>query len=236
MDANDMNKKKGFTLVELLIALAVGMLLMAAVYGVVNMGQKSSTGIERRVISQKDVRGALDLMALELRMASYNPGLDNTVWRSTDCASASVNPLYKGIQAATASSITIEMDANDNTYLPDGTAASSAANPSEIITYNYETANNRITRSTNCGAAQPFIGATILRIVNNAAGVPVFRYFDFNNNEIAAANLPAQIPMIRAIEISLVADLEYDNDPISKQPRRIIYSIRVIPRNHGANP
>lgn len=219
-----MNMSKGFTLVELLIALFVGALMMTAVYGIVNMAQKSSSGIERRVVSQKDVRGALDLMALELRMASYNPQPEDTsIWKSAaNCTSAGTSA-YKGIQAATASSITIEMDANDTQVIND------FAN--EIITYTHN--GNTITRAANCGTAQTFIGGTIVRIVNTAA-VPVFRYFDYNNAEITT-NLTARIPEIRAIEITLVAETE-DDDPMTKAPRRIVYSTRVIPRNHGANP
>lgn len=221
-----MNMSKGFTLVELLIALFVGALMMTAVYGIVNMAQKSSSGIERRVISQKDVRGALDLMALELRMASYNPQPEDTsIWKAVNCTAAGTS-VYKGIQAATAISITIEMDANDSQVIND------FAN--EIITYTYNSGTQIITRAQNCNAAETFIGGTIVRIVNGNT-VPVFRYFDFNNVEIPVANLPARIPEIRAVEITLVAETQ-DNDPMTKAPRRIVYSTRVIPRNHGANP
>ncbi|OQB54207.1 MAG: hypothetical protein BWX99_02184 [Deltaproteobacteria bacterium ADurb.Bin151] len=219
-----MNMNKGFTLVELLIALFVGALMMTAVYGIVNMAQKSSSGIERRVISQKDVRGALDLMALELRMASYNPQPEDTsIWKSAANCTSAGTPAYKGIQIATDSSITIEMDADDSQVIND------FAN--EIITYTHN--GNTITRAANCGTAQTFIGGTIVRIVNPTA-VPVFRYYDFNNNRIDPIT-SANIPNIRAIEITLVAETE-DNDPMTKAKRRVVYSTRVIPRNHGANP
>ncbi|MEE9911462.1 MAG: prepilin-type N-terminal cleavage/methylation domain-containing protein [Deltaproteobacteria bacterium] len=242
-----MNERNGFTLVEVLIALAVAALMLVGIYGVITVSQKSAAGMDRKVVAQKDVRSGLDLMALELRMASYNSSLDNAIWRSTaDCTAAAANPLYKGIQAATPFSITIEMDANDNAVV-NGTSS----NPNEIITYTYDTANLRITRSTNCGSALPFLGDTaasgrprIIRIVNDlnsnnaydaAVDVPVFRYFDFNNKPILPANLPAQIPNIRAIEITLAADTEHA-DPTTQARRRIVYSTRVIPRNHGANP
>ncbi len=224
-----MNREKGFTLVEILIALTVGMIMLMAIYGIVNMTQKSTAGIERRVISQKDVRGALDLMALELRMASYtpNPGpATSGMWLTAACAAGGVSS-YKGIQAATANSITIEMDADDSGTLND--------HANEIITYTYNAANQLITRSANCGTAQTFIGASTVRINNNTAGVPVFRYFDYNNIPIAAASLPGAIPDIRAIEITLVAQSE-EIDPMTKARRNIVYSTRVIPRNHGLNP
>ncbi len=233
-----MKTRNGFTLIEILIALVVGALMMVGVYSIVTLTQKSTAGMDRKIIAQKDVRSGLDLMALEIRMASYNSSLDNTIWRNAaDCTSAAANATYKGIQVATSDMITIEMDANDNSVI-NGTAN----NPNEIIEYNYDTANLRVTRRTNCGAVLPFLGDTaasgrprIIRIVNNAVNVPVFRYFDFNNNLIASANLPAQIPLINTIEITLVADTE-DIDPATHARRRIVYSTRVIPRNHGANP
>ena len=73
---------------ELLIALAVGSLIMVAVYGIINMAQRSSSSIEKRVIAQQDVRGALDLMALEIRMASYNQSLNN-IWITPVCGGLS---------------------------------------------------------------------------------------------------------------------------------------------------
>ena len=233
-----MKTKNGFTLIEVLIALVVGALMMVGVYSVVTLTQKSSAGMDRKIIAQKDVRSGLDLMALEIRMASYNSSLDNTVWRSAaDCTAVAANPTYKGIQVATSDMITIEMDANDNSVI-NGTAN----NPNEIIEYNYDAANLRVTRRTNCGNALPFLGDTaasgrprIVRVVNNAVNVPVFRYYDYKNELIAPASLPAQIPLINTVEITLVADTE-DIDPATHARRRIVYSTRVIPRNHGANP
>lgn len=242
---------KGFTLVELLIAIFVGSLIMAAVYGAVNMSQHTSSSIERRVIAQQDVRGALDLMALEISMASYYQGLNANpnIWRNpTDCSPGG-NPAYKGIQAATANSITIEMDINDNQVI-DGTAS----NPNEIITYKYMAGEPdlRITRETNCGGAVSFLGDTkanaalghprVVRVINDLNGnnvydvgdVPLFRYFDPNNVEILPAQLPALIPNIRTIEISLAVETEYV-DPTTNKRKRLVYSTRVIPRNHGSN-
>jgi prepilin-type N-terminal cleavage/methylation domain-containing protein len=231
---------KGFTLTELLIAMFVGILIMAAVYGAVNMAQNSSSSIEKRVIAQQDVRGALDLMALEIRMASYNKSLNN-IWITPACGGPSANQNYKGIQAASRDSITIEMDI-DNNGIGSGAIGDG---PNEVITYAYDAANLRITRSTNCGLPTSFIGDTvasgrprIVHVINNDAtvNVPLFRYFNFNNVEIPPAILltPAGIPNIRTIEISLAVETA-DPDPTIKARRRLIYSTRVIPRNHGIN-
>jgi prepilin-type N-terminal cleavage/methylation domain-containing protein len=243
---------KGFTLVELLIAIAVGSLIMAAVYGAVNMSQRTSSSIEKRVIAQQDVRGALDLMALEIRMASYNQSLNNTIWRDPicPCINASANPTYKGIQAATANSITIEMDINDTGVIN----TDNNANPNEIITYTYVAGENdlRITRETNCGGASSFIGDTkaradsghprVVRVINDLNGnnvydtgdVPLFRYFRYDNIEIFPGTDPTQIPNIKTIEISIAVETE-NLDPTTNARKRLVYSTRVIPRNHGVS-
>ena len=67
-----MNKNKGFTLIEILMALGIGMIVLAAIYVAVNASQKTTSGIERKVIAQQDVRSALNIMSMEIRMASYN--------------------------------------------------------------------------------------------------------------------------------------------------------------------
>ena len=73
-------KKNGFSLVELIIAVAVGLLIMTAVYAIINLAQSSSVSVGRKVVTQQDARSVLDLMAMEIRMASYNPTQSTTLW------------------------------------------------------------------------------------------------------------------------------------------------------------
>jgi prepilin-type N-terminal cleavage/methylation domain-containing protein len=231
-----MKKENGFTLVETIIALFIAGFMMTAIYIAIITAQNSTSKIERRVVSQQDARGALDLMVMEIRMASYNPTLNNNIWNDTSCSgSGSGYQPYRGIQAATATSITIEMDTNGNGVINNDTIN----NPNEIIKYNYDSsANNQyITRSTNCtGGDQPFLGASsansdtkTVRVVNNTTGLPVFRYFDGNNTEITSP-VTSRIPDIRKIEITLVVD-SYIADPGGNR-QQLIYSTSVIPRNH----
>ena len=212
-------------------------------------GQRSSAALEDRVIAQQDARAVLELMAMEIGMASYNPNFVVGIWRNPgDCLNASANQTYRGIQVATVNSITVEMDIPHTTALgvlrPESGAIALADadpddRPNEIIAYVYDTANERITRQTNCGGAQSFLGDVAgnprsVRVVNNTAGIPIFTYFDGMGVQIPAGNLPANIPNIRRIEITLVVDTE-DVDPDTGQRRRLIYSTSVIPRNYGIN-
>jgi prepilin-type N-terminal cleavage/methylation domain-containing protein len=234
-----MKKENGFTLVEMIVVLFIGSLMFAVIYSIVNSAQRSSSGIERRVIAQQDARSALELMAMEIRMASYNPNLVGNIWVSpatcTGFGTGTQN--YRGIQEATANLITIEMDINDN-----GTINTS--DPNETIKYVYNSTNRYITRSTNCSVDQPFLGAlnanadtkTVL-VVNNEAGIPVFRYYNGSGADISATvvtsptSLTLGIPAIRRVEITLVVDTSYSDFGTGVR-RRIIYSTSVIPRNH----
>ena len=234
---------KGYTIVEILIATSVGLIVMGAIYAGMNMGQRSSVAVERKVVAQQDARAALEIMALEIRMASYNPTYATGMWcdgPSGNCGIISANQTYKGIQEATASSITVEMDIDNSSAIADST--------NEIIRYNYDTANERITRETNCGGGgQAFLGPTLtyldqrdVRVVNNTAGaggasIPLFRYYDGRGTELVpGTDLPADIPNIRRIEITLVVDTEKIDPNLGKR-RRTIYSTSVIPRNHAIN-
>ncbi len=229
---------RGFTLVECLIAVAVGMAILAAVYTAVWSGQRSTTGIDRKVTTGQDARAALEVMAMELRMASYNPNYTNVTNPWTDITNCNAgDPTLRGIQNAAANTIQIQMDLNGNGSCGD------AAN--EIIVYALDTPNQRVTRQTwTCSGApatpgaQSFLGGAAgevkaVRVVNGDTATPLLRFFNSAGTDITSS-LPGAIGQIRRIEITLVVDSE-DIDPSlgGSQRRRMIYSTSVVPRNHG---
>jgi prepilin-type N-terminal cleavage/methylation domain-containing protein len=227
---------RGFTLVECVIAVAVGLTILGAVYMAVWSGQRSSTGIDRKVTTGQDARAALEVMAMELRMASYNPLYAANPW--TDIASCNAgDSTRRGIQNATDSTMQIQMDLNGN-----GSCGDTA---NEIIVYAHDTVNQRITREAwTCsgapasGGVQSFLGAAAgevktVRVVNADAGVaiPLFRYYNSAGTDITSG-LPGATGQIRRIEITLAVDSE-SVDPSTSQRRRMIYSTSVVPRNHA---
>jgi prepilin-type N-terminal cleavage/methylation domain-containing protein len=233
---NNAKSVKGFTLIEILFALFIGLLLMGTVYVSMISGQKSSAALEDKVVAQQDTRAALELMALEIGMASYNPNFVPGIWRdgpAGTCGGVALNQTFKGIQEATTNSITVEMDIDENSTL-------GGANETIRYVYNPAVDQERITRETNCGGAQPFLGEVpgtqgrSVRVINNTLNIPMFRYFNGMGVEIPAASLPAGIPNIRRIEITLAVETE-DIDPNTMGRRRMIYSTSVIPRNHAIN-
>lgn len=228
--------EKGFTLVELLVAVVVGLVIMAAVYGMMNLVQGSSAGVDRRVMTQQDARAVLDLMAIEIGMASYNPTQSTTVFgtvpsTATTCDKiglAAAAAARKGIQLATASSIVVAMDLNG-----DGIIGSGA---NEYIRYIYDSANGQIARSASCDYPDGILGGVGLStMVRNDAATPVFQYFS------AASTIPmttpvtdANIPLIRRIRITIVADVATQNEKF-KTSRRT-YTTDVLVRNHVLSP
>lgn len=230
--------KKGFTLVELLIAMIVGAVIMSAVYGMMVMAQKTSSNLDRKVITQQDTRAVLDLMAMEIRMASYNMRSEPLIWQGNvtaalpgipTCAAWGVNAVtntFKGIQIANANTLVFAMDLDS-----DGKFTSN----NEYIMYSYNGANT-LTRATNCGDPQHILGgnAPFSNVRNAAAiagGIPMFRYFSATA-ELAA---PINIPAIRRILITIASETE-DKDSNTGQPKKMVYSTNVIVRNHVLSP
>jgi prepilin-type N-terminal cleavage/methylation domain-containing protein len=225
----------GFTLVELLMAVVVGLVLLGAIWSAVVAGQRSSAGIERKVTTGQDTRTALEIMAAEIRMASFNPRFAMGMWIDPVSCSPAADQSWRGIQEARSVAVTIEMDLD-----PDGQCGNSG---NEIIRYAYDEPSGRITRETiRCASgirtssgAQPFLGpipsnpaVRTVRVING--GVPVFRYYDGKGAEVV--NLPSEIPRIRRIEIVLIAE-SMDADPRTGESRRMAFSTSVTPRNHG---
>lgn len=64
---------KGFTLVEVLITLLISGIVMASIYSAFQSQQNSYLAQEQVAEMQQNIRGGLDLMIREIRMAGYDP-------------------------------------------------------------------------------------------------------------------------------------------------------------------
>ncbi len=247
-------KQIGFTLIEVMFAILVGMLLLGAAYVAMTAGQQSSAGVERKVAAQQDVRAAMQIMGLDLSMASYNPHYAPNIWHdlpgfgSTVQCTASGNQTFKGIREATPTAITVEMDIGESNLVGDDRG--------EIIRYNYnfDGQNRFITRETaNCdniraaSAAFPFLGDNqasprprTVRVINqdlgivNGLGQPaIFRYFNAIGPgvELYPGGNADDIPNIRRIDITLAVETD-EVDPATKARKRMTSSTSVLVRNH----
>lgn len=93
------SKQSGFTLVELLVTLAISGLLLAAVSKLFISSNKMYTVQEQVLRIQQDVRYGLDTIARDIRMAGYNP--------TEDAISA-------GFTTANGTNLRVQYDYNEN--------------------------------------------------------------------------------------------------------------------------
>ena len=242
MNTEYVKKREGFTLIEVLLAVFISLVLLVSVYFAVTSAQRSTTGVEIKVVAQQDVRAILDVMALEIGMASYNPTYSLTLWGAQRGIREVVNPTPPPTNVSMAYGLSVLMDL----------AGTGITSNLAGITYAYDPVNQQITRDDGTGPV-PFLGDALgsprsVRVVNDVNGnglydagidIPVFRYFGTRTDptnvvadEILPANLPGRIAEIRRVEITLAVETE-DPDPNTRQRRRMIYTTSVIPRNHG---
>lgn len=130
---------RGFTLIEMMIAMAIGLVVLGAAYSVFTIQYKTFGNQEEIVAMQQSVRAGMDMMAREIRMARYDPsGVNSDADTGNDFVGVFVDATQLEIQA--------DLDGDGAI---DGTSE-------ENIIYAFDSANNRITRNTG-GSAQPFV-------------------------------------------------------------------------------
>ena len=127
---------RGFTLIEMMIALAIGLVVLGAAYSVFTIQYKTFGNQEEIVAMQQSVRAGMDMMTREIRMARYDPSGVNS---DTNTDNDFVGVVFSDTQ------LEIRADL-------DGNGAIGGSN--ENIVYMFD--NNRITRNTG-GGAQPFV-------------------------------------------------------------------------------
>ena len=60
-------------MVELLVAMAIGLVVLSAMYSVFTIQNKTFSKQEQIVEMQQNTRAAMDMMSREIRMAGYDP-------------------------------------------------------------------------------------------------------------------------------------------------------------------
>lgn len=68
-----MSRENGVTLVELLVAITIGLVVMAAIFSTYRSQQKTHVTQEQVSRMQQNVRSAINIMSREIRMAGYDP-------------------------------------------------------------------------------------------------------------------------------------------------------------------
>jgi len=125
----------GFTLVELMVSIAIGLVVMAAVATTFTSQTRAYSAQEQINQMEQNLRGALDIMTREIKMAGYKPN-GGTV---------------TGVVSYSSTNLTIQADIDGNGTLLASGVGSDTAN--EQIAYVYDSVNKKITRQVGGGAA-----------------------------------------------------------------------------------
>ena len=106
--------KRGITLIELLVALVISAITMAAIYRIFISQTKVYYVQDQVVETQQSIRSAMEILLRDLRMTGFDD--DNLNSRYNDGTSIQVvNPITTG-----ATSITVTYEYFDRTVLPSG--------------------------------------------------------------------------------------------------------------------
>lgn len=225
MNGND----RGFTLVELMISMAVGLIVLGAVYGLFNVQRKHLANQEQLAQLHQNARAAMDMMVREISMAGYNqttnPVTIVAVNRCTGTAMASNTPCA-GITNAAAGTIGFVGDINGN-----GSTTADSANPNENIVY------DRYYSETSPA------GVYSLGRTSNGSKQPVIEYLDllsFSYHD-ESGTVTNNIANIRRVKITIVTrtakeDPSYTDPTFGDHYRRYTLSSFAFPRNLALNP
>ena len=121
----------GFTLTELMVAMVITMVVLAAVTTTFMAQAKFYNAQEQINEMQQNARGALDIITRELKMAGYKPN----------------GGTFDGVTYSTAQ-LMVQADLDSS-----GTISTSSSG-NEQITYAYDNANKQITRKIGAGTVE----------------------------------------------------------------------------------
>jgi len=129
MQNKSINKsEQGFTIVELIIAMAMSLVVMGAIYSLFTTQQKSYIHQERVATVQQNLRAAMYMMGREIRMAGCNP-------------TGTISPapgIVAGCGGTSTLQVTMDITDDTGTGRPDG----DTTDPNEDVTYALGGTNN----------------------------------------------------------------------------------------------
>ena len=174
---------EGFTLIEILISIAIAGIVMGGIYSTYYSQQKAYVAQDQVAMMQQNLRAAMYYMEREIRMAGYDP---------TGGAGSRIEDMGWDAGANRYTSINITMDLTDNAGTGDADGDTDDSN--EDITYSlYDSGGDGdmdLGRKVGAGNNQP--------VAENIDALD-FVYLD------ESGNLTATASEVKSVQISLVA-------------------------------
>jgi prepilin-type N-terminal cleavage/methylation domain-containing protein len=180
------NRPGGFTLVEMVLALAISTIVLAAIYSVFIIANKNFTTQNVAANVQQNLRSAIGLMARDIRSAGLDPsGSDNF-----------------GISYASANKIRFSMDSDSGGNF---NGIVDEANLEEIT---YDIQGNQVMQTLYETVTTPPAVPDAAALISNITNLSFDYYDDLNNNLIDTSLSPPRVPDdkladIRTVEIEV---------------------------------
>ena len=153
------NRASGFTLMELLVSMSIGMVVLAALTKTFTVQSRQNAAEEQVAQMQGNARAALDLMVREIQMAKYNPA----------------GTAFSSAYGVTYSASELEVKADMN---GDGTISTSSGSVEDII-YARDAVNNYITRKLGSTGTAEIVADNITAFT--------FAYYDANGSAVTSS-------------------------------------------------
>jgi prepilin-type N-terminal cleavage/methylation domain-containing protein len=164
------NTKKGFTIIEVMIAMALSSAVLAAVYQTFHSQQRSYTMQSEAATMEQNLRGSLYLLTRELRSAGYNPTQATTDNFRFVTSFASPNNLFVVNYTTDHSIVAFTSDTDGNGAI--------ASNSNEQMAYRFNEAQKTLERFNDAQADT----TKKWEIVASNIDAVYFMYFDQNKN------------------------------------------------------
>ena len=171
------NNRYGFTLVEIMVVIAIFPIVIAAIYGVFASVNRSCTNNEVSAEVMQYMRTSIDFMEQDIRMA----GLDRF-----DSADAGIEPFAK--PESTYLRFTADRNMSGAIEMTDF----------EDITYEYDAANERLRQCLYEGAAEEDCNT----LAENVTAFQ-FAYFDEDDSLLAT---PIDPSLVRTVQVTMTIE------------------------------
>jgi len=180
------NLQQGFTLVELLVAMAMVGIVVGAIYSTYKSQQDSYVAQEQVAEMQQNLRAALYMMARDIRMAGFNPADSPNVDGFVTALPDDPGP----VTATNSTNIAFTIDRDED-------AAVDANDHNEQIAYRID--SNRLEKFMYNASTNSWQWETISENIDALN----FVYRDQNGNAIVIS--PTTLQDIRSVDITIVA-------------------------------